>query len=676
MTATAAPVMPAVVVPAEKRPQRRDIQGLRALAVGLVVVYHLRPEWLPGGFVGVDVFFVISGFLIIGTLTGELGRTGRIGLKDFYARRIRRLLPAATVVLLATVAATVLLMPFSRWPDVMREILSSAFNVQNWALAVLSGDYGHATANVSPVQHFWSLSVEEQFYLIIPLVLLAGRKIRYAFVTVVLASFAFSVVYSYMQHGEAYFITPTRMWELGLGGLAAIHRIDFGKATRLILGWAGFAAVIVSAFVLTTSMAFPGYIALLPTLGTVTLLTAGATTEPARYETAFLLGRQPLRYIGDISYSLYLWHWPVIVVILDVTGDDKLTNDNVFLAIGLSLLLAALSKHLIEDPFRKRRKFAYTLGATLVAITVTAAMIPGLIAQARLDALKRQSALVDNYPGALALDPVNPKPVPPGVALVPDPAVADKDGPFAEHDSCNSYDITKEPPSDPACSFGDPAAPKLMVLVGDSHAAQYSSALIDFVKKNTTWRLKVMVRNGCPFSATPPHNGAVLLRECSDQNQKELAAILQMKPNLVVTAAMSQASYKKDLKWTWESPQQLVEGYRVLLQQLSAAQIPVAVIREVPRPATPTPRCLQRDRNGCDTERFVALGDNRDPLVEASQGLTGIQTIDLTDSLCTADICPAVVGNVVVYRDNHLTNSYVRTLAPVLTTKLGLREGP
>ncbi|NUT49559.1 MAG: acyltransferase, partial [Saccharothrix sp.] len=379
---------------------RVDIQGLRALAVGLVVCYHLRPEWLTGGFVGVDVFFVISGFLIIGTLTGELRRTGRVGLLDFYARRIRRLLPAATAVLLAVTAAVLLLLPTSRWPVVLREVVFSALNAQNWLLAVLSDDYGHATVGASPVQHFWSLAVEEQFYLVIPLVLLiaaatAARRgagpVRYAAVAVgvvTVASFAFSVWYTPVDHGAAYFVTPTRMWELGIGGLAAmtLHRLRFGAAARRLLAWGGLAAVLVSAYWFTTDMAFPGWVAAVPTVGTAAMLVARDDS------LARLLGLRPLTYVGDISYSLYLWHWPVIVVLLEVTGSRALDKAQVLVAGALSLVLAALSKHFVEDPFRRRRprrrRTSYAVGAALVAVSVAVAAGGWASAESTLAALR------------------------------------------------------------------------------------------------------------------------------------------------------------------------------------------------------------------------------------------------------------------------------------------------
>jgi len=693
---------PSEAVSAKPSGQRRDIQGLRALAVGLVIVYHLRPDWLPGGFIGVDVFFVISGYLIIGTLAGELRRTGTIRLSEFYARRIRRLLPAASVVLLCTVLVTWLILPISRWPAIMSDVLTSSLNVQNWALAAQSADYAHATAAASPVQHFWSLSVEEQFYLVIPLVLLlcarlahrAGPKAaRHAVTAVALvtaASFVFSVVYSELDHGRAYFVTPTRMWELGLGGLAAmaVHRLRLKRGIRLVFGWGGLAAVVVSSFLLTTAMAFPGHIALLPTLGTVALLLAGvvaADQRVARAESAVVLGLQPLRYLGDISYSLYLWHWPIIVVILQLAGSTELNRRQAVGAFVLGLALAMVSKHLVEDVFRggrtvslplrlrlPRRRSAYLLGAALVVVTTVSATVPWQYASAELDRLASSTSLDENHPGALALDRENPRPAPEGVPLTPDPAVAGRDWPLQDQrDSCASYDIENWPPTGDKCTYGTATAPKTLVLVGDSHAAMFSTVLARFVRDHPEWRLKMMLRNGCPFNAVAPAG----LTVCSEQNERELAGILAMKPELVVTSAMTPESYDKDLGWRWESRAQTVDGYEALLRRMSDAGIRTGVIRDVPRPAKNTPRCLENNpgrHQECDTAIGAALGQDKDPLVEAAERVPRSTVVDLTPWLCTDDVCPAVVGNVVVYRDNHLTDSYVRTLYGPLTAGLGL----
>ncbi|WP_245950708.1 acyltransferase family protein [Saccharothrix carnea] len=662
---------------------RLDIQGLRALAVGLVVVYHLRPDWLPGGFVGVDVFFVISGFLIIGTLTGEVRRTGRVGLLDFYARRVRRLLPAATAVLLGVTAAVFALLPESRWPVVLREVVFSALNAQNWLLAALSNDYGHAGAGASPVQHFWSLAVEEQFYLVIPLVLLVaaalaarrgGGPVRYAAVAVgviTVASLAFSVWYTPVDPGAAYFVTPTRMWELGIGGLAAmaLHRVRLGATARVLLAWGGLACVLASAFWFTTGLAFPGWIAALPTFGTAAVLVA-------RDESlARVLGVRPLTYVGDVSYSLYLWHWPVIVFLLEVTESEALGGYEAVVAAALSLVLAALSKHLVEDPFRRRkpvrRRTTYGLGAALVAVTVAVASGGWASAESTLAALRGRSVIDADHPGALALDPNRPLRAPAGVPLAPAPAVAGEDWP---RDDCVTRELGDGLKS---CVYGKPDAAKTLVVVGDSHAAQFSTALAEFVRKETgnQWQVHLMVRNGCPFTAVPPTEAGTPLADCSDENLKKLDHLRDVKPDLVLTAAMSPESYLKDLKWTWESTADLVDGYRTVLTALSEAAIPVAVLRELPRPGVSTVSCLQRhadDPDDCDTPRAQALGSPGDPQADAATGLPGVRLVDLTDWICRADTCPAVVGNVVVYRDNHLTDTYVRSLADPLVAALGL----
>ncbi|MFD9705970.1 acyltransferase family protein [Lentzea sp. NPDC059081] len=673
------------------RPQhamRGDIQGLRALAVGVVLLYHLRPSWLPGGFVGVDVFFVISGFLIIGTLTNELRRTGTVSLRDFYARRIRRLLPAATATLLAVVAAVVLLLPESRWPGFLREVVGSALNAQNWLLAVLSNDYGHATAGASPVQHYWSLAVEEQFYLVIPLLLIGsaalagklnGRTVPYAVGAVALvtvASFAFSVYYTPVDHGAAYFVTPTRMWELGIGGLTAmvLHRVTLSRAVREVLGWLGFAAVLVSCFLYSTDMMFPGYVAALPVLGTAAMLACAGTA------LARLLSLRPVQYVGDISYSLYLWHWPVIVVILEIGGRDRLSKKEMLLALVISLVLAALSKQFIEDPFRRnrfgRRRGTYLFGLVLVVVSVVAASIPWYTAEKHLTQLASQTALDADHPGAMAFDPRSPRPVPAGVPLLPAPAVANEDGPYGGTNGadCNVYGLDY---ASTACSWGDQTAPKTVVLLGDSHSAQYSTPLIDFARGDGRgqWQVKAMTRNGCPFNAVPPSEAGTLLTSCSDQNRAVLDRVKAQKPTLVVLSGMSRESYVSDLKWTWTSREEMVGGYREMLKAFSDAGIPVAVIKDLPRPNGQVPRCLERnadDPAACGTPRAEAFQGEGDPLVAASEGVSGVKVVDLTPWYCKDDVCPAVIGNVVVYRNNHVTNTYSRTLANPLLTGLGM----
>jgi len=292
---------------------RADIQGLRALAILLVLAYHLVPDSLPGGFVGVDVFFVISGYLIIGSLYREIVSTGRVDVASFYVKRIRRLLPAAATTLLLACAGAILLMPVSRWEDLARDLIFSSLQVQNWALALAEGSYAEAGSAVSPLQHYWSLAVEEQFYLAIPLVLTvvavvarrlrlpAGRLLGLCLLAVTALSFAYSVWFSGINHDVAYYSTLTRAWQLLAGGLLAVMvpKAPAGRAAPL-LGALGLVAILWSAMNLSTTMPFPGWIAAVPTAGTVALLYAG--TQPVRSpgQPAQWLSASTFVLVGDI----------------------------------------------------------------------------------------------------------------------------------------------------------------------------------------------------------------------------------------------------------------------------------------------------------------------------------------------------------------------------------------
>jgi peptidoglycan/LPS O-acetylase OafA/YrhL len=306
---------------------RADVQGLRALAVAMVVIYHLYPSLLPGGFAGVDVFFVISGFLITRHLLREYRKTGTVSLAGFWGRRARRLLPAAVLVLVVTWVAALLVLPSTQLAETAAQVRASALYFQNWQLAGDAVDYLQSTAAATPVQHFWSLSVEEQFYLAWPLLFLlaaaggarragsSGRVILACLaVALTLGSLAYSAWETRADPAAAYFVTTTRIWELGAGGLLALlpARLTRPLARHGWLGWAGLAMAVASAFALRGSSAFPGVIALLPVGGAVLLIACGPTR--ARLGPGRLLSLPPLVFLGEISYSLYLWHWPMIVL--------------------------------------------------------------------------------------------------------------------------------------------------------------------------------------------------------------------------------------------------------------------------------------------------------------------------------------------------------------------------
>jgi peptidoglycan/LPS O-acetylase OafA/YrhL len=347
---------PAVPIGSGFRP---DIQGLRAIAVLLVLAYHLWPATLTGGFVGVDVFFVISGFLITGHLLQHPPRSFR-DLLEFWGRRVRRILPAALLVLAVTAIASRILAPDTRWLANAGEIIASALYVENWALAANSVDYLASAAAPTPVQHYWSLSIEEQFYLFWPVVLLAvywlvGRlrlasltTVRLAMLAIIAGSLVASMTATADDPAGAYFVTQTRVWELALGGLVATLPPAAWSRRSLLLGdgmaWVGLAMILAAGLAFTDATPFPGTAALLPVLGAAAVILAAARgpCSPTR-----LLAVRPIQHVGDTSYSIYLWHWPLIVLWPYAFGQvDALP------VAALSIALASATKVLVEDRFR------------------------------------------------------------------------------------------------------------------------------------------------------------------------------------------------------------------------------------------------------------------------------------------------------------------------------------
>lgn len=686
------------------RGKRADIQGLRTIAVGLVIAYHLFPDSLPGGFVGVDVFLVISGYLIIGSLVRELAKTGRISLKSFYARRIRRLLPASTVVLVAVMAATVCILPQGRWQSVSRDIVASALQVQNWNQALSSTSYESAGELVSPVQHFWSLAVEEQFYLVIPLLLIlavgvsrlasnGGQPKRYYSSVLILCllctvSFAHSVVFSAQSHDVAYFATTTRMWELGAGGLTAVllSKVQLGSFARFAFGWLGLVILGICSFTFSTQWAFPGYVALLPVLGTILIIQAGVFDPKKGREHSLTVNRllsvKPVVFLGDISYSLYLWHWPVIVFYV-YAADHRPGVLGTAGILALSLLLAVLSYFQIEQRFRggpaikqgggrhlrltTRTRGAYVLAGALVVTSFLAASGPWLVvAEKENRAVQLESS--PGYPGALAFNVESPAPVPKGLAILPDPAVASKDVPLTYVDGCGNYDPAKF--TDAQCQFGATKGVAKVALVGDSHAGQYVDPLAAIGRKEG-WKIHAMVRNGCPFSASPPASATTTFGNCSAQNAVTLRKILNSGVKDVVMAAMTPYGYRKALGWGWSSDEVLREGYIQLMRPLVAAGISVHVIADTPYPEVSVPDCVAK--HGAEAaDCATAEADHSDPLLAAAKLIPEVRVVNLNHLLCKDRSCPPVIGNVLVYRDNHLTNTFAKSLEFPLEAALNI----
>ncbi|GAA1787022.1 acyltransferase family protein [Agromyces lapidis] len=387
---------------------RPEIQALRAVAVGAVVLHHGWPAVAPAGYMGVDVFFVVSGFLITGLLMREIERTDRLSLRDFYLRRARRILPAAIATLATVSVLTLLLVPQREWRAWFREIVASTLYYENWQLAVDSQIPQRADLESTPVQHFWSLSVEEQFYLFWPLLMIvalwiAARRgaasttvmlVTLSVVTV--ASFVHSVVLTVQDPNLAYFSTFARTWEFGVGGiLAIVSRAPIaGRAgLRSVVSWAGLVIIVVPIVIFRSPEVFPGVFVLLPVVGTLAVIWAGM---PERVWSPAIVARlRPVQWTGDVSYSLYLWHWPIFMFTPYLTGMPSPPWLMVVL-VGVSVLVAGLSKRWIEDPFRQGRRglglrpvFLLSGLAGLIALIVGAGVVAPSMADERAVACER-----------------------------------------------------------------------------------------------------------------------------------------------------------------------------------------------------------------------------------------------------------------------------------------------
>src|SRR5699024_6178862 len=361
----------------------------RAVAVGLVLLYHAGLPLFPGGYVGVDVFFVISGFLITGMLVRQSMKHGKIDLADFYARRIRRILPAATIVLAFVAVGTLLILPRTRWDEIGTEIIASAFYVVNWVLAG-GTDYLNAEEAASPLQHFWTLAVEEQFYIIWPALLIGllwiaartsarhddvdarkqriQRFLQVGVVIAIVPSFIWSVYYTQANPAPAYFVTTTRLWEIAIGAAIAIYAVQLQKLPHK-LGYAlqggGLIAILCAGLFYTESTMFPGYAALLPTLGSAGVIIGGMSGRATR-GFAVVLNTKPMRWIGDLSYSLYLWHWPLLVFAAYL-ADGELRIRYGLLIVFLAIIPSWISYRYIEEPFRHWQRLKEKTGSALRA---------------------------------------------------------------------------------------------------------------------------------------------------------------------------------------------------------------------------------------------------------------------------------------------------------------------
>jgi peptidoglycan/LPS O-acetylase OafA/YrhL len=709
---------------------RADIQGLRAVAVLLVLAYHLWPDGVTGGFVGVDVFFVISGFLITAHLLQHPPQRGR-DLLEFWGRRIRRLLPAAFLVLAVTAIASLLVAPDTRWAANAGQMIASALYVQNWALAANTVDYLAAADAPTPVQHYWSLSVEEQFYLVWPLLILAifwlvrrsnlGPTLvtRLAMLAVVGLSLYISISATDSDPASAYFITPTRIWELAAGGFVATLPPlgSWRLAARRLPAWAidaaawvGLAMLLVAGVTFSAATPFPGSAALLPVGGTALaiLAAAGRRTSPTG-----LLGIPPIQHIGDTSYSIYLWHWPIIALWPYAVGDISTVDS--LLIVGLTLGLATLSKKYVEDQFRFAPSFqplVPTFRFAIVGMVLLSMLGGGQLIQAQLQvdaALASEQGSGPGTDGGTAAGPssdgtaggsaaagpestdipgssgpsIGPSdgptscigaaaivrgfdacPQDPGGKMTPSPIVAASDWSSAYPDGCW---IESPFEAHTTCHYGHGKV--RVALVGNSHAGEWLPALQVLAKKDG-WTITTFLASRC--NATDAtlqlYAGSA---GCLDYGKWVMSQTDGSAFDLVITIERQSVKTQGD---TWAQTATTAQaGYSSYLERWSAAGTNVLILHDTPYPGQTLPSvpdCLAKH----PTNQAACSGTPDswawpDPLYAAATALNlpGISTVDTAPFVCTATTCPAVIGGIVVYYDaSHLTATYARSIAPFI----------
>lgn len=683
---------------------RRDIEGLRAIAVLAVLVYHLDPVWLPGGFAGVDMFFVISGFLITSHLASEVTRTGRVDLLGFYARRIRRLIPASFVVLVATLAGVVLLVPRFEWRQFGIDIAAAGAYVANWVFGGRSVDYLAEDSAESPVQHFWSLSVEEQFYLVWPLavllVVLVARRAKLSFRraalvgagTILVSSLAFAAVLVSRSDVSVYFSTAARVWELAIGAMCAliVTRVarEWGRWLRNIVVVIGLVGIAFSVAFLNGT-GWPAFPALLPTLSVGAILVAGGSN--ARYRAECVLEFRPLVWLGGLSYGIYLWHASIIVL-----ARYKWPELSWWMLIGLgfaSILMAWLSLHAVENPMRYWRWLAaksargIALGALCLALTVSAGL--ALAAAGPQNTLAPPADAVPLGAAALperAVPSRDASDWTSGVTwAMPSPHEALRDVPAIYSRNCQQSASDDDPVK---CEFGDLESARVIALVGDSKAAQWTSAIDRFGLEHG-YKVVTFTKSSCPLADAPVLLNGKDYPSCERWNERVMSELTDLRPQFVVTSQVRGTATSSDGKQTQGAMSTaLVRTWERLVDSGSR----VIVILDTPQPGTNIYECVAENSDElqkCTYDKQAAIKASALPsqLAAAAEFAAPVWTpatgsanaipapvaaVDFTDVVCPSPAsCPPIVGNVLIYRSgSHITDTYVLSMYPHIARSL------
>ena len=644
---------------------RPDIEGLRGIAVFLVVLYHARVPGISGGFVGVDVFFALSGYLITALLVQEMEASKRLNIMEFYARRVRRLLPASALVLLTTLIAGLFLFAPEELAFLARAARGTALYVSNIFFLRNAGDYFAPEVETNPLLHTWSLAVEEQFYLVWPwLIMLAlwrapSRKRLVVIISIVtLISLASSVWLTEYMRTWAFYGSPVRAWEFGLGGLAAVIGVwpqNLLPKTWAVIGWLGIALVLASGCFIRQEMQFPGIIALLPVTGTVLALVCGARIPDSTVGT--FLNIRPLQFLGKMSYSWYLWHWPILVCAAAVVPSIS-WQGRLLCAFG-GLGVAAITHKLIEDPIRFHR---FLKPRPLVSLAL-AALLTTVSFGAALLALR--------WAGHIGTQP----------SLRPITAAAEDNSTYPDS---HCFTLSTDPTVKP-CTFGKADSAFSIAIFGDSHAAVWFGPIRQIAEERG-WRLVTFLKSGCPAASivfVHPTLGSAFSKTCTEWREEAIRQIVNMHP-AVVFIANSTSTYlagkdDRGASNTRVSFEAWREGTRKTLEALSKADSQIDQLRDNPSANFNIPTCLERatlhswyPKDACVLSRETALV----PAIfeaerEAAQGMANVHFIDLSDQFCQEKICMTVKDGMILYQDaHHISSKFAAKLRPLLELQL------
>ncbi|MGJ0117889.1 acyltransferase family protein [Williamsia sp. MIQD14] len=648
---------------------RPDIEGLRAVAVLAVVLFHCSVPHMLGGYVGVDTFFVISGFLITSLIMAEVSRTGRFSFAGFYARRAKRLLPAAALVIVLSSVAALVILPTLTTYKATFDFLSAILYIANWRLIAQGNDYlGGGQADTNLILHFWSLAVEEQFYLVWPALVVAvtllARVLRMSRPTAVLAvtiaavsgaSYISGAVLTASNPSLAYMATYTRVWQFGVGALLALSAPFVLERVRprtlSLVGIIGVFGLGWAVVTFDSTTAYPGWIAAVPTLAVVGIIASGPRSVVGRG-----LGTAPLRLIGRWSYPFYLWHWPVLVLAEAQFGELSWTAKLLLMAPALAL--AAATHEMIEKPImtarsaRVRPQAAASVGLTATLVACAVVMTVGTQTATALGTGNQAPTSADFaqvFGGAATAN---------SGSTTPSPIKAKDDVP--RRSEC----LLDKTTTQPDCEFGDRGGLPV-VLFGDSHAHQWQTTL-EAIAKQRDWRLRVVTQAGCPVPEIAPRVGEKARysqRYCSDWRRAQIAAIDRDRPAIVFVSSLNR--YIPQLS-------EVQDDWARSLRKLAKSGAKLVYIRDTPYPGRNIPECVSSALDDWSKCSFPAY-DQVDAVLSASLrgSLPEVGVVDLNGYLCNGATCPAVRNGTLLYRDDsHLSATAVRLLTPAFEKAL------